>query len=58
MICQKCGAENADDNLFCMTCGEKLEAPKVEDESVKFCTYCGSKLNADSAFCTSCGKKL
>ena len=58
MICKKCGAENANDNLFCMTCGEKLEAPAEEPESIAFCPYCGSKLNEDGAFCPACGRQV
>ena len=55
VICKKCGAKNDLNNMFCMTCGEKLERPGSEK---KRCPYCGNELVSDSAFCSSCGKKL
>lgn len=55
VICKKCGAKNDLNNMFCMTCGDKLERPEPEKNH---CPYCGSELADDSAFCSSCGKKL
>mgnify|MGYP000975965543 CR=1 FL=1 len=34
MFCQKCGHENADDCIFCVSCGENLEC-QMEEETIK-----------------------
>lgn len=50
MKCKVCGYENAEDAVFCSSCGGKLE--KVEEEK-RFCKNCGAEVDGD--FCSNCG---
>lgn len=57
--CPKCGAEVADEAIFCPGCGFSLP-PKVTPipQSAlqqKRCENCGSMVDEDAAFCTECG---
>jgi len=50
--CPKCGAENKEDDLFCVNCGAKLQKEGF------FCPNCGAENKEDSVFCIECGAKL
>lgn len=50
MICKKCGSEVAEDDVFCMQCGEKIERPQ--------CPHCGAEVDEDTVFCSNCGEKI
>lgn len=57
--CPKCGAEVADEAIFCPGCGFSLP-PKVTPIpqpalQQKRCENCGSMVDEDAAFCTECG---
>lgn len=49
--CPYCGAQIADDSLFCTECGK--EQPKGT-----ICPHCGAIVNEGDVFCTECGKKI
>lgn len=49
--CPYCGAQIADDSLFCTECGK--EQPKGNT-----CPHCGTMVNEGDVFCTECGKKI
>ena len=61
MFCSKCGAVNADDDVFCIQCGAPLlspadvSLPPIEEDK-RFCIYCGAENPAETAFCITCGK--
>jgi predicted RNA-binding Zn-ribbon protein involved in translation (DUF1610 family) len=57
-ICQNCKTENPDDNLFCMSCGNKISEEKQADATAKKCPKCGINNLAESRFCASCGAKF
>ena len=50
--CTRCGAEIADDALWCPKCGVNLS------EENACCPRCGQPVNADDDFCGSCGYQL
>lgn len=50
MICKKCGSEVAEDDVFCMQCGEKIERQQ--------CPHCGAEVDEDTVFCSNCGEKI
>ena len=50
-ICIQCGNALIPGNLFCVSCGEKIE-------SKPSCMNCGKELKPESLFCTNCGKKV
>jgi hypothetical protein len=52
VICLKCGAENEENNIFCLNCGKKLRS---ENNS---CSNCGIDNPQNAKFCVGCGKKL
>ncbi|MDR5659489.1 zinc ribbon domain-containing protein [Serpentinicella sp. ANB-PHB4] len=65
--CNKCQTMNAEDDQFCMNCGEKLNASASEEavaqeesqEQVENrCSECGAEVEEDSEFCSSCGTKV
>lgn len=71
IVCPNCGAENADDALFCKQCGASLAQEEEEsDETVcevthedeepatVVCPNCGAENTPDSNFCEKCGTKL
>ena len=50
--CQKCGAQNNEESVFCYSCGEKLNKGIV-------CLNCGLvQLPKEAQFCPRCGEKL
>ncbi len=53
--CPKCGAAIASDDIFCASCGTKIERKTVEEN---VCAKCGKPLNEDAAFCIYCGTKI
>ena len=48
--CPNCGAQIADDSLFCAECGKEIPQGTV-------CPHCGASMNDGDAFCQNCGKK-
>ena len=48
--CYYCGAELADDSLFCIECGKK--------QPLNICPYCGAECEEGDVFCQNCGKRL
>lgn len=51
MKCVSCGAEVADDELFCGECGTKIVR-------VQICPSCNAEIPLGKKFCTKCGTKL
>ena len=56
MICKRCGAGNADNNKYCINCGDELT--KEYQPSKNICKSCGSENEPTNKFCTVCGEKL
>lgn len=63
-LCQACGTELNETEVFCHNCGAKYEAPVVEEEAPEavapkktFCTNCGAELAEGTVFCSNCGTK-
>ena len=52
-ICQKCGAQNDDESVFCGKCGVPLSAP-----SQQTCVKCGGAIAEGMIFCGKCGAKV
>jgi ribosomal protein L40E len=52
VICQKCSAENEENNIFCLNCGEKLKT------EINLCLKCGVVNPSRAKFCIECGMKL
>ena len=50
-ICAICGAELSDSDLFCSTCGTKVE-------QIRHCPNCGKEVEGSARFCSGCGSKL
>ncbi len=50
MKCKHCGADNSEKNLYCSSCGGRLQTKIV-------CRRCARELPQDSKFCTYCGGK-
>ena len=55
-ICPKCGAQMAEDTVFCTGCGHKLET--TESSSGLVCQKCGNSLPANTQFCSKCGTPI
>lgn len=49
-VCTNCGALNAADEVFCVSCGLKLEV----DPQKKYCPNCSTENQGDSLFCIKC----
>lgn len=49
-ICANCGALNAPDEVFCVSCGFKLDCELQK----KYCPNCGVENSPDDKFCTRC----
>lgn len=49
-ICGGCGTLNPESEVFCVSCGLKLDSEKQK----KYCPNCGAENDADVAFCTRC----
>jgi len=56
MKCSNCGAQNKDNNKFCVNCGVKLE--KQQNPSSKYCPECGTENQLKNKFCINCGSEL
>ena len=65
--CKQCGNALIPGNLFCVSCGKKVESqekveskpiPPVGEASKPSCVDCGKELKPESMFCTNCGKKV
>lgn len=60
--CAFCQAEAKDDELFCMRCGHRLDAPKetkpAEDNLPLECPACGTRYAEGTMFCAKDGKQL
>ncbi|WP_202915299.1 SPFH domain-containing protein [Paenibacillus paridis] len=62
-ICKKCERENDSDAKFCLNCGDKLIAAKIEcyscttlvDSHAKFCPECGNSMQMKK--CPGCNKE-
>lgn len=57
MICNQCGAENADNAKFCNQCGQELIKPTASDQRL-LCDKCGTENPKGSVFCNECGQKI
>lgn len=49
--CPNCGAQIADDSLFCTECGKQIPQDNV-------CPHCGASVNDGDSFCQNCGKSI
>lgn len=63
MNCAKCGAENKDSNIFCVSCGAKLARKKVSSSNTEnspgiACPECGAKNEEEALCCSLCGNVL
>ena len=57
--CPNCGAAIAAEDLFCASCGHKLEKKESQPEPCEpVCPKCGNKLTARASFCIHCGTKI
>jgi hypothetical protein len=60
-ICTSCGSHADTDEMFCITCGELLEAvqtPAVEIVLDTRCEDCGEAVAGEDIFCPSCGSVM
>ena len=60
-ICTNCGSHADTDEMFCITCGELLEAlqtPAVEVSLDPRCEDCGEVVAGEDIFCPSCGSVI
>ena len=53
-LCEKCGSQLQDGQIFCVTCGTKIQ-PKP---SQPFCPICGNPLQPNQMFCNMCGNRM
>lgn len=60
MKCKQCGAEIADDSIFCPECGARCQGDQGGGNSSQmvFCPNCGQPLEAGSVFCPNCGQPV
>lgn len=60
MKCKQCGAEIADDSIFCPECGARCEGERNNGSysQMIFCPNCGQSLEAGSVFCPNCGQPI
>ena len=57
--CPNCGASVALDDVFCASCGQKMEKSEGQTENCESaCPKCGNKLTPGAAFCIHCGNKI
>lgn len=57
--CPNCGAETAQNALFCAVCGTKLPQPEPPTPAgPKFCAVCGNPLAPGVRFCNACGNPV
>lgn len=50
MVCKKCGAELADDSIYCLQCGARVDGKKK-------CLHCGRDIPEEAVFCSYCGAR-
>ena len=48
-LCNKCGALQSKENIYCVKCGTKLN---------RTCSNCGQIINKQDKYCSKCGNKL
>lgn len=61
MECKQCGKELAPDDVFCGSCGCRVESEDLGtagDGEKRFCVNCGRILKADAKFCPNCGRPV
>jgi len=60
--CQKCGAENTKEVLFCSNCGSKADIFDQQAEPIEnkdaYCSMCGVISKIGINFCSNCGNSL
>lgn len=61
--CQHCGANLADDAVFCSNCGARQESEEITPQTTpaetrNICPNCGTPITPDSTFCPNCGAPL
>lgn len=57
-VCSACGAHNSPANIFCSSCGARLQNAGAAEPAGRACPACGTVNADDSLFCTGCGTKL
>lgn len=62
MVCKKCGAESAENAVFCGMCGARVDGKIVcktcgalNDEKYAFCAQCGTRIDGKTT-CRNCGQ--
>jgi hypothetical protein len=65
LLCTRCDTRNSSDALFCVNCGNALEAPAAvvapaEPIVVRYghCPSCGNANPAGAVFCVTCGASM
>jgi len=59
MRCLKCGAELAESDKFCFSCGVSVEAAAESKQANSVqCSHCGETVDKGDKFCSFCGKEL
>lgn len=58
--CPNCGEKISSNNLFCGSCGQKVENVESEPsiKQISFCPQCGTEIKGNISFCGKCGHKL
>ena len=58
--CPECGAEVAENAVFCNSCGAKLPLKPVEEPEVYYvvCSSCGENVPEGQKFCIHCGSAM
>ena len=52
MYCKNCGAELAEDQIYCLKCGVPTGSGK------SFCRVCGNAVSEEAIICVKCGVPL
>ena len=63
MKCRQCGAEIADDSVFCPECGARCDQGGQQGQpqngaQMVFCPNCGQPVEAGTVFCPNCGQPV
>ncbi len=56
--CPACNYEPSAADIFCLSCGEFLEAEEKPQLHPLYCCECGATIASDDIFCLSCGAVL
>ncbi len=56
-VCQNCGNELNENDIFCNKCGTKVEIIKKKIIKTNKCLSCGNKLGENDLFCQKCGSR-